>query len=320
MRKYVRRVRAALILNPNATSTTDQLRDVIAAALRSEVELEVLPTKKRGHATHLAAAAVHDQVDAVFSLGGDGTANEVLQALAGTDVTMGVIPGGGANVMARSLGLPNDPVAATSIALTALREGHRRTIGLGQVNDRYFAFDAGFGFDAAVVRSVEQHPGLKRRFKQAAFVYLAFREWAINDEVRHPHITIEHPDGSTEGPVGIVMLGNADPYTFLGPRPVRMTPQASPDAGIDLTAVRRTGTAHFLAIVGKVLAGGRHLGDDAVISHHDLREVVLTTLKPTPLMVDGDYFGDHTMCRVRSVPSSLHVLVERPGSIPAEPL
>lgn len=305
-------MRAALILNPNATTTTDELRDVITSALRSVVELDVLPTKKRGHATHLAAAAVQDGCEAVFALGGDGTANEVLQALAGTDVTMGVIPGGGANVMARALGLPNDPVAATSIALSALRAGHRRTIGLGTANGRYFSFDAGFGFDAAVVRSVEQHPMLKRRFKQAAFVYLALRQWVVDDQVREPHITLEYDDAPPEGPVGIVMIGNADPYTYLGPRPVRMTPRADFDRGIDLTALRATGTTGLLRVLGKVLAGGRHLDDRAVLARHDVQAVTLRSTRATPLMVDGDYAGDHLECRIEAVPRALHVLVEAP--------
>jgi diacylglycerol kinase family enzyme len=99
-------VRALLVFNPNATTTDDRVRDVIASALSSATDLEVAPTKQRGHALHLVAGAVHAGVDAVFALGGDGTANEVIQALAGTDVLLGVIPGGGANVFARALGLP----------------------------------------------------------------------------------------------------------------------------------------------------------------------------------------------------------------------
>ena len=116
------RPRALLLFNPNATTTDDAVRDVIASALASAVELSIQPTKQRGHATHLAAGAVHEGVDVVFALGGDGTANEVLQALAGTPVKLGIIPGGGANVFARALGLPNDAVHATSVLLERLRE------------------------------------------------------------------------------------------------------------------------------------------------------------------------------------------------------
>src|SRR5690625_1857119 len=158
--------RALLIFNPHATTTDDHVRRVIASALASEIDLEVHPTKQRGHATHLAAGAVHDGVDVVFSLGGDGTANEVLQALAGTNVRLGLLPGGGANVFARTLGLPNDPIAATSRLLDALHEGRDRTIGLGRAGTRYFAFNAGFGFDAAVVRHVEQRSRMKRALRQ----------------------------------------------------------------------------------------------------------------------------------------------------------
>ena len=302
--------RAALILNPNATVTTDELRDIITAALRSEVDdLAVLPTKRRGHATHLAGAAVAEGRDVVFSLGGDGTANEVLQALAGTDTTMGVIPGGGANVFARALGLPNDAVAATSLALEALRAGHRRTVNLGRVGERYFCFDAGFGFDAGVVRSVEQHPVLKRRFKQAAFVWLALRAWVSDDQMRDPHITVEFDDGGSDGPVGIVMVGNTDPYTYLGSKPIRMTPEADLDGGLDLTAVRRVGTRALTSVLARMFADGRHLRHPDVLSAHDLDGFTLRSARPTPLMVDGEFAGDHTVCRFRSVPAALHVLV-----------
>jgi hypothetical protein len=152
-------VRALLVFNPNATTTDDDVRDVIASALASAIDLTVVPTKQRGHATHLVAGAVHEGVEVVCVLGGDGTANEVIQALAGTDVRLGIIPGGGTNVLARALGLPNDAVHATKIVLDRLRAGQDRCIALGRAGERYFGFNAGFGFDAAVVRHVEQHAG-----------------------------------------------------------------------------------------------------------------------------------------------------------------
>lgn len=300
--------RGALILNPNATATSDELLEVIAAALRSEVDLDVLRTTRRDHATELAAAAVADGCDVVFSLGGDGTANEVLQALAGTTTTMGVIPAGGANVMARTLGFPNDPVVATSLALDALRHGRRRTINLGRADHRYFAFDAGFGFDAGVVQRVEANPDMKRRFRQAAFVWLALRAWVTDDQMRDPHITLTFDDGSTEGPVGIVMVGNADPYTFLGRTPIRMTPDADLDGDLDVTAIRRVGTPQLVSILARLFANGRHVRHPAVLARHDVAGFTVESPRPTPLMVDGEYVGDRTDCRFRSVPSSLVVL------------
>ena len=66
------------------------------------------------------------------------------------------MPGGGANVFARALGIPRDPVEATGALLAALRERRRRSIGLGQVDQRWFTFNAGLGWDAAVVTAVDR--------------------------------------------------------------------------------------------------------------------------------------------------------------------
>ncbi len=301
-------MRALLVFNPNATTTDERVRDVIAAALGSEVELEVAPTKQRGHATLLAAGAVHEGLDAVFSLGGDGTANEVIQALAGTDVAMGVIPGGGANVFARALGLPNDPIAATSIALAHLRAGRRRHVSLGQAGHRYFGFNAGFGFDAAVVRLVEQNTVLKRRLRQLAFVALATRAWFTDPDVHEPSIELVRHDGSRHGPFGISMIGNADPYTFLGQRPMRVTPDASFDRGLDLMAIDRVRAPALLAIIRRVFSGGVHVGRRHVHLWHDEPGFVLRAAEPLPLMVDGDYAGEHREVTFASVPDAMTVL------------
>jgi diacylglycerol kinase family enzyme len=301
-------VRALLVFNPNATTTDERVRDVIAAALASTVDLTVTPTKQRGHATHLVAGAVHEGVDVVFALGGDGTANEVLQALAGTEVRLGIIPGGGANVLARSLGLPNDAVRATAALLDSLREGRERWITLGRANQRYFGFNAGFGFDAAVVRHVEQHASVKRAVRQLAFVWSATREWTVGAGRQEPGVTVEFPDGSTAGPVPIALVANSDPYTYLGARPMRVHPRASFDTGLDLVTIGEVATARLLAIIAASFRDGRHVRSPGVDYHHDLPGFTLTATSPQPLMVDGDYAGETTEVVFLAVPRALRVL------------
>lgn len=302
-------MRALLLFNPNATTTDDRVRDVIASALASEVTLDVQATKQRGHATLIAAGAAHEDVDAIFALGGDGTANEVIQALAGTDVRLGIIPGGGANVMARALGLPNDAVAATAELLERLRTGRERVVSLGRANGRYFGFNAGFGFDAAVVRRVEQNARLKRRLRQAAFVQLAVAEWFDSEDRREPTIELVRDDaGGSTGPYAICMVGNTDPYTFLGKRPLHVTPHASFETGLDLLTIGRTGTAGLLRIVAGAFRSGSHVRRRGVEEHHDLPGFVLRSPSPQPLMVDGDYAGEHRTVRFESVPRALRVL------------
>jgi diacylglycerol kinase family enzyme len=109
--------RAVLITNPEATTVTPATRDVIARALSSDLLVDVAETKRRGHAQHLAAGAVHEGYDIVVVLGGDGTLNEALNGVAGTDTPLAVLPGGGTNVFARTHGMPRDPIEGTAALL-----------------------------------------------------------------------------------------------------------------------------------------------------------------------------------------------------------
>lgn len=134
-------MRALLVVNPAATTTSARTRDVLAHALASDLKLEVAATEYRGHARDLARqAAEGGEIELVVALGGDGTVNEVVNGLLhnGPDPDglpkLAVVPGGSTNVFARALGLPNDAVEATGALLDALRERSSRTVGLGLVS------------------------------------------------------------------------------------------------------------------------------------------------------------------------------------------
>ena len=114
---------ALLIVNPHATATSHLRRDVITHALASQMDLEVVETRYRGHAGTLARQAASDGFELILTLGGDGTVNEAINGLirgarggrdgrGGTDPAFAPIPAGNANVFTRALGLPADPVDA----------------------------------------------------------------------------------------------------------------------------------------------------------------------------------------------------------------
>src|SRR5215218_4966343 len=155
-------MRALLVVNPFATTTSARTREVLASALEGELKLDVVRTDRRGHAADLARQARVEGLDVVVALGGDGTVNEVVNGLLGRDgpgddvPALAVVPGGGTNVFARALGIPRDPVEATGALLDALREHRRRSIGLGLAGDRWFTFNAGMGWDAEVVARVDR--------------------------------------------------------------------------------------------------------------------------------------------------------------------
>src|SRR5581483_3806124 len=103
--------RLLLIVNPVARTVSRPTLAVIEKALSADFKLEVLETANRGHATEVAREAVADGIDlVVFS--GDGTINETVNGLAGTETALGVLPGGATNILARALQFPLDPVEA----------------------------------------------------------------------------------------------------------------------------------------------------------------------------------------------------------------
>ena len=136
-----------LIVNPFASGVTDVRVEKVRAALG---DVELAQTMHREHATELARAA--GDAEAVYVYSGDGTFNEVLNGI-GPDAPVGFIPGGGANVLPRALGLPRDPVEAAE----RLVVGKPRRVSVGRVNGRRFGFAAGLGLDAEAVRRLDAY-------------------------------------------------------------------------------------------------------------------------------------------------------------------
>lgn len=301
-------MRALLLYNPNATTTNPAVRDVIAKALSAELKLEVAPTKRRDHASYLAAGAVHEGHEVVLALGGDGTVNEVLQGVAGTDVRLGIIPGGSTNVWARALGLPNDPVEATAALLRRLRQRQDRVVNLGTANGRYFGFTAGFGYDAEVVRAVERRYRLKRTVRQVSFLYCGLLTHLFGYDRRAADITVTTGDGQRLGGLRSVVCCNSTPYTFLGPYAALLCPDADLDLGLDLTALQRLSTIGLLRLTRTAFTSGNVDALPWVHTWHDQTRYELCNPAPLPLQLDGDFVGLTDRVRLDSVPRALTVV------------
>src|SRR5207302_9629005 len=127
--------------------------DEVEAALRQGAEVVRRQTEARGHATELAAEAA-ETADAIVVYSGDGTYNEAVNGAAGR-VPFGFVPGGGASVFPRALGVAREPAEAAAAIANSLAVGRVRSIALGRVNGRAFLFSAGIGIDAEAVRRVD---------------------------------------------------------------------------------------------------------------------------------------------------------------------
>ncbi|MEX2291700.1 MAG: diacylglycerol kinase family protein [Mycobacteriales bacterium] len=305
-------MRALLVVNPKATATTERMRDVLTRALASQAKLDVVQTEARGHATSLARQAVVDGLDVVVALGGDGTVNEVVNGLLADGPAAGlpalaVVPGGSTNVFARALGLPASPVEATSQLLDALREDRRRSIGLGQADERWFTFCAGLGMDADVVRRVERKRAAGHKATPGLFVRQGLRQFFLHGNRSEPALTL-HADGRPPERIGLALVCNSDPWTYLGSRPVRPCPHASFDDGLDLFGLRTLGTLSTLRHLRQILSRRARPRGRSVLSLHDATGFRLTADRPAALQVDGDDLGDRTDVIFRAVPDALDVL------------
>lgn len=305
-----------LIVNPQATSTTQLRRDVIVSALASEIDLEVVQTRYRGDAVALAAGAVNRRLDLVLTLGGDGTVNETVNGLLQSGATgrpeelpaLAPIPGGNANVFIRSLGVPADPIDATGRILAAIAADKPRSIGIGLAGDRYFTFCAGLGIDAEVVRAMEGLRAGGRKASDALYMWTTLRQYYSGTDRRHPALTLER-NGQTAAPhLFLAVVSNSAPWTYLGRRPVNPNPLANFDTGLDVFALRRLRTVSTLRVIRQMLSStNRALNGANVVSLHDEREFTLRSTRPIAWQVDGEYMGEHECVAFRSIPHALRV-------------
>ncbi|SDN88237.1 Diacylglycerol kinase family enzyme [Lentzea jiangxiensis] len=317
---YPQVVRALLVVNPQATTTTPAGRDVLAHALASDVKLEVVETSYRGHAADAAHQAVADGFGLVIAHGGDGTVNEVVNGVlrdgARPDTPMvGVVPGGSANVFAGALGIPRDPVEATHVLLQAIEHGTSRRIGLGQVfadvaegaDGRWFTFNAGMGLDADVVAEVERKRAKGRHASPALYLSVALKAYARN--VRKPqHFTVEIPDEPPFDDVGMVFVSNTDPWTYFGDKPIQLNPSTSFDGGLGLSALETLRVPTVGRYIAQVLATGNPKSTK-LVRRDDVGYVRVKSEEPANLQVDGDFLGTTTAVEFRAVPDALAVAV-----------
>lgn len=306
---YPASMRAILVVNPQATSTTVGGRDVLAHALASQVKLEVVETDYRGHALAVARDAARDGIDLVVTHGGDGTVNEVVNGLLadgprGGVPALGVVPGGSANVFARALGISRDPVEATHQLLSAIEAGRSRRVGLGLADGHWFTFNAGLGWDADVVAAVAD-----RRGKQTnALLYMRA---AVTCYFRPPSSRLPltvHVPSAEPAQVRMAFVSNTDPWSYLGERPVHLNTGSSFNGGLGLFALRKLSLPIVFRHVRQALRDeAKHRGRN-LVKYDDLEKLSVRAEEPVNFQADGDLIGRRTQVDFTSVPDVLTVL------------
>ena len=298
---------------------TGTVTDLAVRSLAGLVDLDVERTQYRGHAAELAAAA---RGDLVIVLGGDGSTNEVVNGVMGRDGAglagagpveernplIAVIPGGGANVLARALGLPVDAAAAIRRVREVIAAGRYRTIGLGLAGDRYFTFSAGLGFDAEVVGEVDRLRAGGRRESASLFVRTIMRHLYRGTDRRRPALTLERDGQPPVADLFMTIITNRSPWTYFRSRPLLPVPNPDFNSGLDLLALRQLRLTTVASAVGQMLyvrnrpARGRDL-----LSVHGMESLTLRSARPIAFQADGEYLGETEAVKFQFVPHALRV-------------
>ena len=282
--------RVLLVANPVARTVSRPVLDVIEKAMAADFQLEVDETRRRGHATELAREAVRDGYDMMVVFSGDGTINEAVNGLVGSEVSLGVLPGGATNVLARVTGMPTDPVEATSWLIAAALQGRARRMGLGHIDGRYFVLNCGAGIDAEAMGMVDERQAKSRAQFERAALSAVIRTVLGRYAGREPFMSVS-VDGGPPVEAITALTGRTDPYSFYKNMKLRLTPHARLDGGLDVTVMERLPRWSSLALARQVFSGSL-IKRKGVSYHHDASTVEIVGREPFPVQVDGDHIGD----------------------------
>ncbi len=287
-----------LITNPAARRgrlLEQRARDALLAA---GVEFDVVVTSHQGHAAIVAAERARDFA-AVLTLGGDGTAMEVIGALAGTGTPVGVLPGGTGNLVARALGTPR----RIELAVRALLHGDVAAVDLGYIAEskRRFAFSSGVGVDARMID--ETNPETKRRFGIGAYIHTGVR---VGLSRRPFRVRVDVDGFAVEREATSLMVANfgtvLDRLFVLGPGIVQ------DDGRLDLCVFSPRHAPDVVRIAWRLFR--RDFGSDDALFYRSGREFRIECDPPQLYQADGELLGT-TPYSVRVEPLAARLLVPK---------
>lgn len=299
---------ATVILNP-AAGPRDfhrQLNRALEHLRTHGWDVELLKTTKKGDAIRLASRSADAGYDVAIAVGGDGTINEVVNGIAGSDTALGIIPAGTANVYAMDVGIPIwNPLRPNAVRIAAdiIHSGQRRKIDLGQIRladgrQRYFFMWCGVGLDAAITQEVSTED--TRRLGIAAWgiagVMVAFSFMGTRGNVK-----VDSQNGRKR--VLWAVVSNGQLYGRLW----RIAPEARMDDGIlDLTVFEGHGVPSTIRHLAGLTLG--QYARDPTVHFYRGRSFVIETRKPLPIHVDAEPIGT-TPVQISVAPRSLNVIL-----------
>ena len=263
-----------VILNPAARS--DRATRVLSRVEALARDCSVCTTSAPGEAEVLARHAVKEGFDKIVAAGGDGTIHEVVNGLAGSDATLGLLPIGTVNVFATELGLPPHDL---DLCWEIIEGDNTRVVDLPSANDKYFVQLAGVGLDAQVVK--ETSANLKRNFGPLSYLISA----AQIATRKPPRLFIECADSPVaEG--SFVLIGNGRRYG--GPFP--FFKQARIDDGLlDVVVFKQLGYLEIIKYLQEVFFSSEIRLPE--VEYFQTRRIRVSSEQEVPVELDGELVG-----------------------------
>lgn len=292
-------MRILLIINPTAGQDWKRIgvdpAQVITDYFSKQGHLiDVSETKGKSDATEVAQCAVNNGYEMIIAAGGDGTVNEVVNGLVGTDVIFSYIPMGTENVLAKEMGIPFN----IQKACEHINDAKIRRVDVGKLKDRFFFSFAGVGLDAHAVSEVPSR--LKEHLGSLAFFITGVRmAWKFRKAA--PAATIIIDDKKETVVFWLIIVGNISTYGWN----VKVTPEASMDDGLlDVCVFPKTS---YYGVIKQVLGAfaGIHLKLPE-IRYYKAKKIEIKTKPRVLVEADGELIG-WTPCVINVIPKSLTV-------------
>ena len=303
----------------------------VVRELGASLDLQTEQTGYRGHAYRLASEAAELGHELVVTFGGDGTVNEVVNGLMYSSVGPGdgaesrpalaVVPGGGGNVFARTLGIPIEPPEAAAHIVRAVNSGtSARVIGLSLAESadllpkpRHFTFSAGLGLDAEVVADVERARRAGQQSSPLLYMRTALRRYYTATDRSKPALTLHLPGQSPTTGLFMGVVTNSSPWTYLRGLPVLPVPHEGHEthlnSGLDVFGLRRLRTLTTLYALHQMMHSHSTppAGPD-VLTMGELPKLAFSAIRPIAFHIDGEYLGETEQVSFTFVPDALRVV------------
>ncbi len=288
------------IVNPIAGSghCKEKFEQAAEVFKKRGMQFRVKITESEGHAAVIAKDAAEAGVRKIIAVGGDGTLNEIVSAVSGTEgLVLGILPFGTGNDFASAIRIPTDPVKAAELIL----DGEARNCDLGKANGRIFTNVCGLGFDVDVLRNTEKH----KKGRSGMLPYaLGIVDSILHRKKVHAFVSI---DGGEEMELDSLIMTVCNGISFGGG--MKVAPEAKQDDGLfDICIAKWVGFFRMIVLLPKFIKG-KHLGKKPVI-YTRCREITIRTEGRFTVELDGELI-EKTPLSCSILPAAIAVI--RPG-------